>query len=140
LLVLALYFGVSIPSQALALEATATPAMVETLEEGVSRLSAKYGVSKELAAKIIWCESKNRPQALGYNKTESGEVWSTDYSYWQINDYYWEQELLEKHNWDIKNPTDNLEAGFFILSTAGTTPWKASENCWKYGTSEGYSR
>lgn len=32
--------------------------------------------------------------------------------------------------WDIDDPNDNLEAGFWILSNYGTQPWSASKACW----------
>ncbi len=133
-----LFFGADINHTS----ATSTPQVYseeQILKNEIVRLSDKYGVSKELATKIIRCESKNKPFAKGHNRGKDGIVWSTDHSYWQLNDYYWKEKMMVEFGWDITIPPENLEAGFWLLSTEGTQPWKASENCWKYGTSNGYN-
>ena len=82
------------------------------------------GLEESLILKIIKCESGGKPYAKGYNK--NGTV---DYSYWQINNYWWEKELARK-GWDIKVPEQNLEAGFYLISTYGVKLWSASAHCW----------
>lgn len=96
----------------------------ESFEEQVERLAKEYQVDKTLALSIMRCESNLRPEAINVNKNKT-----IDYSYWQINNYYWEDYMLER-GWDIKNPNDNLEAGFYLLSVSGTAPWIWSKPCW----------
>lgn len=101
---------------------------VKTLDTELARLAAKYGQDPELVRKIIECESRGDPYALRKNY-ENGYHWSSDHSYWQINDYYWYQEFFEK-GIDIKVPEQNLEAGFLLLQEHGTKLWKWSAPCW----------
>jgi soluble lytic murein transglycosylase-like protein len=96
----------------------------ETLAEKINLLSVKYGVDENLAKRIIYCESGNKPQAKRYNTNDT-----IDYSYWQINNYWWEKELAKK-GWDIKIPEQNLEAGFYLLSNYGSKLWNWSKHCW----------
>lgn len=90
----------------------------------IKDLSTRYNVDSNLASKIIYCESRFEPQALNTNTNLT-----KDHSYWQINNYYWKDDML-KRGLDITNPDDNLEAGFIILSEKGTQPWSASKKCW----------
>ena len=94
----------------------------------VSHYSMKYGVSETVALSLMNCESEFDPNAENPNFDEEGVHWSTDYGYWQLNDYH-QEETMANMGWDIRNPQDNLEAGFWLLSTAGTTPWGASNPC-----------
>jgi hypothetical protein len=98
-------------------------------QERLNVFAEKYGVNVMLAKNIIFCESKFHQNAINENKTKEGEVWSRDWGYWQINDYYWKEDLKEK-GWDITVPEQNLEAGFYLLKTYGTKLWKASQHCW----------
>ena len=98
--------------------------------EHLDILSAKYGVSESLSRNIIKCESGGKPYAKNVNY-QDGIAWSTDIGYWQINDYFHE-ESLKKLGFDIHNPSDNLEAGFFLLSTQGANLWSAGSKCWLY--------
>jgi len=98
--------------------------------EGMMKIYAtKYNVSLSVARRIIWCESKFKPQAVRLNKTEAGEVWSKDIGLWQINNY-WNEKDLNKLGWDIYDPGQNLEAGFYLMSMRGTQPWLWSKYCW----------
>lgn len=94
----------------------------------ISLYSNQYGVSEKDARDIMWCESRIKPFAVNHNKTKDGVIWSTDVGYWQLNDYYWEEYLLNL-GWDIHDPIQNLEAGFYIMSVYGKDPWVASNNC-----------
>lgn len=96
----------------------------ETLEAKITRLSVEYEVDEKVALAIMKCESGLRPEAINVNKNET-----IDYGLWQINNFYWEDYMFEM-GWDIKNPDDNLEAGFYLLSVSGTAPWIWSKHCW----------
>lgn len=98
------------------------------LNSAISYYALQYEVSETLAREIMRCESGLKPNAINHNK-RNGEVWSSDYSYWQINDYY-HAERFKKIGWDITNPEDNLEAGFYLLATEGSGHWSASRHCW----------
>ena len=101
---------------------------ITNLDRYIAQYAQTYGVSADLAQRIMWCESRLNANALNYNKDEEGIIWSTDIGYWQLNDYYWSGELL-KQGWEIDVPRDNLEAGFYLLSKYGTILWEASEFC-----------
>jgi len=88
----------------------------------IEEFSKEYQVDEKLARRIIRCESANRSDAINRGKI------STDYSYWQIADIFWKKEMMDL-GWDITDPEDNLEAGFYILKTYGSWPWKASLHC-----------
>lgn len=110
------------------MEVSQQPDSPATLDDAISFYSNKYGVSEELARNIMWCESRISPDAVNHNRREDGTVWSSDWGYWQFNDYYWEKRLKEL-GWDMYIPEQNLEAGFYVLSVEGRKPWVASNNC-----------
>ena len=97
---------------------------VKTLQSEIIRLSTKYKVDSKIASKIIFCESSNLPDAKRINDNET-----IDYSYWQINNHYWQKDML-KLGLDITNPEDNLEAGFYLYSQYGNKLWNWSSKCW----------
>lgn len=99
-----------------------------SLDDSISYYSLKYEVSEPLARAIMKCESGLKPHAKNHN-VKGGNIWSTDYSYWQINDFY-HQDTFAKMGWDITDPKDNLEAGFYLLAQQGVQPWSASKHCW----------
>ena len=80
------------------------------------------------AQRIIYCESDNIPEAIGENIID-GEVWSRDYSFWQINDYY-HATKAKSMGLDIKDPSDNLKYGYWLYKNEGTRHWLASRHCW----------
>lgn len=105
-----------------------------TFDELVDKYAAKYGQDASLARKIMFAESSHNFYARNDN-VKNGEVWSSDWCYWQINDY-WNDSLAERHGWDYKNnQEDCMEMGFYMLATQGTQPWSASKyspNGWGY--------
>lgn len=149
---------VAIPSVAATTGTTATstpeiviPAVEKelTFDEKFSLLAVKYGVKESSARAIIGCESKWKPDAVGLNwkyKKKLDElgnvvlgingkpllvkdyVWSKDIGYWQINTFYHQKDMAAK-GWDIYDPEDNLEAGFYLFSKQGAKPWAWSAHC-----------
>ena len=116
-----------------AVEKEPEPLKEPTLDERISILAEKYGVNETAARRIMKCESGMNPNAVGYNyrwDKELGKkvVWSKDIGYWQMNTYYQKGDMLRK-GWDIFNPLDNLEAGFYLFSKQGGQPWSASYYC-----------
>jgi soluble lytic murein transglycosylase-like protein len=106
------------------------PTEVEIVQvDLISYYAKQYGQNETLARKIIYCESGNKKDAIGYNYRK-GELWSTDIGYWQINNYYHQARMTEL-GLNIYNTEDNIKFGFMLLSEQGTTPWKASEKCWQ---------
>ncbi len=104
-------------------------APIKTFDTEITRLANKYGQSESLARRIIKCEAQMYGSAVNENRDSEGLVWSRDWSYFQINDYYHEA-TARKMGLDIKNGYDNLEYGFYLMSKQGTTPWGASRHCW----------
>jgi len=101
-----------------------------TFDTFVHHLALKYGQDEELARKIIACESQYKQGNTHKNLQEDGTVWSTDWGYWQINDY-WHLDEAKSQGYDIRyNWQHNLEYGFKMLKSEGTTPWNASKYCW----------
>lgn len=93
------------------------------IHEDILKLAENDENKAILAVKIIFCESEIDNSQIHKNKN------STDYGYWQINDYYWE-DYFRKKGLNIKNKDDNLKAGFEILNKYGIEMWKASKECW----------
>jgi hypothetical protein len=102
---------------------------IKTLDSEITRLSAEYKVDEKLVRAIIKCESSMYGSAINHNKID-GVVWSSDFGLMQINDYYHEK-TMEKLGFDIRNEFDSLKYGIILLSTQGTSPWKASSKCWE---------
>lgn len=78
----------------------------------------------DLARRIIKCESNFKADAVN-NQAKVGQ----DIGYFQLNSYFWKDTMLDM-GWNIYNPLDNLEAGFWLLSKQGSSPWIWSEHCW----------
>lgn len=96
----------------------------------VTYFADKYKQDEDLARRIIWCESRNNKDAIGYNYNKEGLIWSKDISYWQINNY-WHEEDAKKLGYDINEWVEGLEYGFIILKRDGSIKhWRASVNCW----------
>jgi len=105
--------------------------VIKSFDSEVHRLAVKYGVSESLSREIIRCEGEAY-KTKGNNQNISnttGQVWSEDVGYWQINNYY-HQVPAKALGFDIYDDWDNLEYGFRLLATQGTKPWKASQYCW----------
>ncbi len=113
----------------LGIAATAQFGVSQDLYHQIQVLSAKYEVSATTTQAIIWCESRGKSDVINENVSKiTGKVWSTDIGYWQFNDHFWQKQAI-KDGFDINDPDQNLEYGFFILSKQGTTAWKASRQC-----------
>lgn len=117
---------------------TTIPIVEKTYDSEVTRLAIKYGQNESLARKIISCESSLYGSAENKNyrpefdpKTDITTMvhWSSDWGYFQVNDY-WHEQTAKKMGLDIFNWEDNLEYGFYLLSTDGTRHWAASRHCW----------
>lgn len=102
----------------------------KTFDSEVSRLAAKYHQSETLARAIILCESRQYGSGASHkNYDKQGVWWSTDWGYWQINDYY-NAATAKRRGFDIYDKWENLEFGFIMLKEQGTSPWNASRGCW----------
>lgn len=95
-----------------------------TTDEYITLFAEKYAVSEGLARRIIKCESNFDENARNYNAKVG-----VDIGYFQLNSYYWEGHM-RKLGWNIYNPVQNLEAGFWLLSKQGSQPWVWSKHCW----------
>lgn len=105
----------------------------KTFETEITRLAIKYGQSEKLARKIIHCEARQYGSGAEHkNYDKQGVHWSTDWGWWQINDYYNEAPAA-KRGFNIYDKWDNLEFGFIMLKEQGTQPWLASSACWRVG-------
>lgn len=119
--------------------ATTTPEVSEdvsretewTFDALVHHLAIKYGQDEAIARKIISCESQYSDGSTHKNYTKEGVHWSTDWGYWQVNDY-WHLEASTALGFDVRyNWEDNLEYGFMLLKNDGAMRhWSASAYCW----------
>jgi hypothetical protein len=111
----------------------------KTFDSEVERLAKKYNQDPSLARAIIKCESlqygskaENKNYIKEWNEelgTTTMVYWSSDWGWFQVNDYY-HREDAKKAGYDfINNKWDNLEYGFILLSKQGRAPWKASSAC-----------
>jgi len=100
----------------------------QPLNVRIEALATKYGVDVSVANRIIKCESSFKENAFNKN-IKDGVHWSTDFGYFQVNDFFHEKEMI-KIGLDIHTPNDNLEYGFYLLQRDGTRHWKASSKCW----------
>lgn len=109
----------------------AIPKKIEwTFDTFVSHLAKKYSQDEVLVRKIIKCESQYKKGNTHENLDKDGNVWSIDWGYWQINDY-WHLKDATKQGYDIRyNWQHNLEFGFKLMKQQGTRPWSASKHCW----------
>lgn len=98
-----------------------------TFDTLIVHLAKKYGQSEILARKIIKCESSYKQGNVHYNRRDDGTVWSTDWGYFQVNDYWHRDSRFDfKNNWQ-----ENLEYGFLLLKEDGAMAhWSASAYCW----------
>lgn len=110
------------PKPAIAATTTAT-STVQTLSQEIDTYAIKYKVSAALAKRIISCESKNLQSARRVN------AHSVDVGLWQLNTRY-QLADAQKRGDDIYTVKGNLDYGFWLLSTQGTSPWNWSKYCW----------
>lgn len=95
-----------------------------TNNELITYYAKHYKVNEDLARDIIRCESNFNEDALN-TKAVVGE----DVGLFQLNSYYWQLHMAER-GWDIYNTKDNIQAGMWLLSNSGSSPWVWSEHCW----------
>lgn len=80
--------------------------------------------------KILYRESRCRPEAKGFNKRKDGTVWSVDLGLSQINNYSWVSYLrnlgiIQKSD-DLLHPRTNLRAAkalYDYSKSKGYSPW-----------------
>jgi hypothetical protein len=102
---------------------------IKTLDSEIDRLSIKYNVSSSTVRAVIKCESSMYGSAINYNRNADGSIWSTDYGWLQVNDYYHGSDM-QKLGLEITNEWDSLEYGFMLMQNKGLAPWSASKHCW----------
>ena len=79
------------------------------------------------ALKIIYCESRGKPTAIGKNKDGT-----YDKGLWQFNDRTWEwltpKLKLESNRYD---PTVSTAVASWLVYNDGWYHWNSSKHCWK---------
>ena len=100
-----------------------------TLDSEIDRLAIKYEVSSSTIRAVVKCESQMYGGAVNKNRNTDGSVWSTDWGYLQINDYF-HQKRMENLGLDIHDEWESLEYGFILFKSQGSSPWNASKSCW----------
>ena len=103
-------------------EASETPQEARRCDRAIQLARQVGWANKDLPRLryILWRESRCQPQSIGrnYDKT-TGEVWSRDWGYTQINDYSWVRYLrnlgIIQQKEDLLKPKTNLKAALELL-------------------------
>ena len=93
------------------------------LDTQVGAIAQYTEIPEQTIRDIIYCESGFNPTAV--NKNKNG---STDHSLFQINSIH--KKEMSGVGLDIKDPTDNLIYGAYLMSKDGLKHWNSSKACW----------
>ena len=125
------YHGPEKPSETHEMAPEEGRGVVDDYSNLITAMAALADVDADLALRIIACESNFVADATNDNYLEDGTLWSTDWGYWQINDYYHLGTAQEMNLSIIDSPLDNLLFGFLLLKRDGAMQhWSASSPCW----------
>lgn len=109
---------------------------IEIIEESPEVLITTEPEIPKILLDVAWCESNQNQEKKGYNyryKIVDGQkvkyLWSTDIGYWQINDYYHE-ENAKKLGMDIYTYKGNRDYALLLYNKNGLKDWGASSACW----------
>lgn len=100
-------------------------AEVSSVEEKITETAKEMGVNPQLAVAIARCESKLDQGVKNKNSSASG--------IYQIIKETWQGTLLKMElpsTLDVFDSGSNILAGLWLLKNEGTSPWKASKDCW----------
>jgi hypothetical protein len=123
------------PVSELAVVTPSAQVISETIPELITERADTFGVSKDLALAIAFCESttrqydENNLAADGTPKVLRGVVNSADVGIFQINEKY-HLERSQSLGYDIYIPEGNIDYAMSLLKEEGSKHWKASEPCW----------
>ena len=93
------------------------------------QIDAVWGVSAPIGRAISYCESGLR-QYDAPNHVLRGRVNPADAGVFQINVEYHSKELLSTTT-NIYTPIGNIMFAKHLYDQSSTSPWRASEKCWK---------
>lgn len=107
----------------------------KTIPEQITERANTFGVSKNLAQAIAFCESttrqydENKLAEDGTPRVLRGVVNSADVGIFQINEKY-HLERSKSMGYNIYTSEGNIDYAIWLLKNEGSKHWKASEPCW----------
>lgn len=102
------------------------PVPKEIVVKVIKNLAEQHGLNSTTLLAISYCESRFTTET-GLNKKDD-KVWSKDYGYFQLNDFYHRDEA-NSLGYDIEDPWENILYGIYLFKKEGLAPWKASKKC-----------
>jgi len=107
----------------------------KTIPELITERADTFGVSKDLAQAIAFCESTTRQYdeknlaADGTPKVLRGIENSYDVGIFQVNEKY-HLKRSQELGYDIYTSEGNIDYAMWLLKSEGSRHWKASKPCW----------
>ena len=101
--------------------------LVEEVQEWVPFIAAYFKKDQALALTVVYCESKGKSLATGYNKDGS-----IDQGLFQFNNRTeeWLEKDIYKRDLNMYDPLTNIRAAAWLSSNDGWRHWNSSKHCW----------
>ena len=107
--------------------------LIEQVQEWIPLINIHFEEDEALALTVIYCESRGKRTAIGYNKNGS-----YDSGLFQINSETeeWLETSIYNKELDMLNAETNVMAASWIVRNIGDWSWwNSSKHCWgRYDT------
>ena len=122
------------PQSQLAVVTPPAQVIEQTIPELITEHAHTFGVSKDLAQAIAYCESTTQQYSKnlaedGTPRVLRGVQNPADVGVFQINEKY-HLERSKSLGYNIYTTEGNIDYGLWLLKNEGSKHWKASEPCW----------
>ena len=101
--------------------------IVMEVQEWIPEVKLYFKQDEALALTVMWCESKGKSTATGYNRDGT-----FDQGLFQFNNKT--EEWLEKDKYkrelDMYDPIENIKAAAWLSYYDGWHHWNSSKHCW----------
>ena len=106
--------------------------LIEQVQEWIPLINIHFEEDEALALTVIYCESRGKRTAIGYNKNGS-----YDSGLFQVNSETeeWLENSIYNKELDMLNAETNVMAASWIVRNIGDWSWwNSSKHCWgRYG-------
>ena len=106
--------------------------LIEQVQEWIPLINIHFEEDEALALTVIYCESRGKRTAIGYNKNGS-----YDSGLFQVNSETeeWLETSIYNKELDMLNAETNVMAASWIVRNIGDWSWwNSSKHCWgRYG-------
>lgn len=101
--------------------------IVEQVQEWIPFIAAHFKEDEALALTVLWCESRGKSLAKGYNKDGS-----YDQGLFQFNNRTeeWLEKDIYKRDLNMFDPLVNIRAAAWLSRVDGWHHWNSSKHCW----------